>query len=114
MVEQWLNVIGLSLDFAGVVLLANEWRIAFKAEQNEAELAAREQMLKPSPLAPKPNNPHQPAFDHMREQLRFHQQRQRAQTARGVRRGWFLAALILVAVGFLLQILGSWPGRLWG
>ena len=35
--QQWLNVAGLGLDFAGVVLLAFEWRAALKHEAHEAE-----------------------------------------------------------------------------
>jgi hypothetical protein len=27
-----------------------------------------------------------------------------------MRRGWFVAAMVLIAGGFLFQILGSWPG----
>jgi hypothetical protein len=29
-----------------------------------------------------------------------------------MRRGWFAAAMIFIALGFLLQILGSFPGGL--
>jgi hypothetical protein len=100
---------GLSLDFVGVILLAYEWWIALSAERLEAELLAREQMLKPSPMMPKPNNPHQAVFDHMREQQRFRQQAMRGQTTRGMRRSWFTVALVLIAAGFLLQLAGSWP-----
>lgn len=110
MIQGWLNFTGLSLDFVGVLLLAYEWRIAVQAERREAELAQREQMLKPNPMMPRPNIPQQAVFDHMREQQRFNQQYRRTQTTLLMRRSWFSAALLLIATGFLLQIVGSWPG----
>ena len=48
--------------------------------------------------------------DYMRENLRLQREAARAQGLRGMRRGWFTAAMVFIALGFLLQILGSWPG----
>lgn len=110
MLQQWFNVAGLGLDFVGVVLLSYEWWIAFKAEQRETEILAREQRLKPPPTVPRPNVPNQPVFDYMNEQMRFTRQMQRIQEARGMRRGWYITALVLICGGFLLQIAGTWPG----
>jgi hypothetical protein len=112
MIQQWLNVAGLSLDFLGVIMLAYEWSIALSAENKEAERAAMENRLRPSPAFQQhqANNPHQPMHDYMREQLRFQQQNARAQAVRGLRRSWFVTALVLIALGFMLQILGSIPG----
>jgi hypothetical protein len=114
MIQQWFNVAGLGFDFIGVVMLAYEWWIALSAENKEAERAAMEQRLRPSPMFQQhqANNPHQPMHDYMREQLRFQQQSARAQAVRGLRRSWFVTALVLIALGFLLQILGSIPGGL--
>jgi Flp pilus assembly protein TadB len=115
MIQQWFNVAGLCFDFIGVIMLAYEWWIALSAENKEAERAAMEQRLRPSPMfqqQQQANNPHQPMHDHMREQLRFQQQSARAQAVRGLRRSWFVTALVLIALGFLLQILGSIPGGL--
>jgi hypothetical protein len=80
----------------------------------EAERAAMENRMRPSPMFQQhqANNPHQPMHDFMREQLRFQQQNARAQAVRGMRRSWFVSALVLIALGFLLQILGSIPGGL--
>jgi hypothetical protein len=110
MLQAWLNFAGLCLDFAGVLLLANEWRIALQAEQMEADIQARENRLKPSPMMPPSGNPHQPVFDYMRDKQRFQQQMARGLSARGMRRSWFVTAMVLIAGGFLLQILGSMPG----
>ena len=110
MLHQWLNIAGLTFDFFGVLLLAYEWWIALKADEREAEIAARENMFKRSPMMPGRNDRTQAVFDHMDEQMRFNQQMQRTRSTLGMRRGWFVLALVLIAAGFLLQILGSWPG----
>jgi hypothetical protein len=47
--------------------------------------------------------------DYMRDQLRFQREHAQAHTIRGMRRSWFTAALVLIALGFMLQIIGSWP-----
>jgi hypothetical protein len=110
--QQWINLAGLTLDFLGVILLANEWRIAIGAEAREAEIAEREEMFKPSPMMPKPQNPQQPVFDWMRERERFRQMSSRTHMARRARQGWFKLAMIMITAGFFLQMLGSWPGGL--
>jgi hypothetical protein len=107
--KEWLNFAGLSLDFLGVMLLANEWRIAIRAEQREAEIAEREMRLRPNPMMPRPDMPNQAVFDYMRENQRLLQQTLRARSARNMRRNWFTAAMLLIALGFLLQMVGSWP-----
>jgi hypothetical protein len=119
MIQPWLNEIGLSVDFVGAMLLAREWWIALGSEQREAEIFERQrredELFRPSPLAPQqPPNPSHAVFERMREEQRFTQQKQRTHAARGMRRSWFTAALLLLATGFLLQMAGSWPGGLPG
>lgn len=114
MLQHWLNIIGLTFDFFGVLLLSYEWWIAMRAEERETEIAAQQARLKPSPMMPRNDNPNQAVFDHMNEQLRFNQQLQRIRAARGMRRGYYLLALGLISSGFLMQILGSWPGGIAG
>ena len=106
----WLNILGLSFDFVGVILLAFEWWTALSAERQEAERLRRQAMLKPSPMMPRPGGPHQAVFDHMRDQRETYQQVARGEAVRGMRRGWFALAMVLISLGFLLQIAGSWPG----
>ena len=115
MIQQWFNLAGLTLDFLGVIMLAYEWWIALSAERAEAERNAFEHRIRPAPMMQQQmqqGNPHQPMHDYMRENLRFQQQMAREQGVRGMRRGWFAAAMVLIAGGFLFQILGSWPGGL--
>jgi hypothetical protein len=106
----YLNLAGLTLDFLGVVLLAIEWWTALSAERREAEILRRQEMLRPHPMMPRPGGPHQPVFDHMRQQRQSQAQIERGETVRGMRRGWFALAMALIAGGFLLQIAGSLPG----
>ena len=110
MPQAWLNVIGLALDFLGVLLFSNEWWTALKAERTEAELEARKSMVKPNPMMPKSNIPQQAVFDWMRERQEESQRQLRLATARTARWRYYLTALLLVALGFLFQLAGSWPG----
>ncbi|MEZ5923790.1 MAG: hypothetical protein R3D57_05335 [Hyphomicrobiaceae bacterium] len=105
----YLNIAGLVLDFVGVIVLALEWWTALSAERHEAELRRRQEQLRPHPMMPRPGGPHQPVFDHMRQQRETYQQIARGEASRGMRRGWFMLAMVLIALGFLLQIGGSWP-----
>ena len=110
MPQAWLNVIGLALDFLGVLLFAREWWTSLKAERTEAELEARKAMLKLNPNMPRPNIPQQAVFDWMRERQEEAQRQVRLATARTARWHYYLTALILVALGFLFQLAGSVPG----
>jgi hypothetical protein len=117
MIQHWFNIGGLAIDFAGAMLLAREWWIALGSEQREDEFLERQrredELLRPSPLAQQQQpNPSHAVFERMREQQRFTHRNQRLHSARGMRRAWFMTALGLIAGGFLMQILGSWPGGL--
>lgn len=109
MIQQWLNFAGLGFDFVGVIMLANEWRIAMNAERQEAEIREREHRFRPRPNMPGMDGPHQDVFNHMREDREFLQRRMRGNLARHMRQKWFTFAMMLVATGFLLQGLGSFP-----
>jgi hypothetical protein len=115
MLQQWFNLAGLSFDFVGVLMLAYEWWIALSADRENAERAVFENRIRPNPMMQQQMqqaNPHKPMHDYMREHLQFQRDNARAQGLRGMRRGWFAAAMIFIALGFLLQILGSFPGGL--
>jgi hypothetical protein len=108
--QAWLNVIGLTLDFLGVLLFCNEWWTGLRAERVEAELEARKSMLKPNPNMPRSNIPQQAVFDWMRERQEESQRQLRLATARTARWRYYLTALVLVGLGYGLQLAGSWPG----
>jgi hypothetical protein len=93
-----------------VILLAWEGWLALSAERREADIDDSERRLAPHPSMPRSNNPHQAVFDHMRAQHAADVKSRRRSATRGMRRGWFAVAMLMIALGFLLQILGSWPG----
>jgi hypothetical protein len=107
---QWLNITGLGFDFFGVILLSYEWWIAMKSDEKETEIARREQMMESTMAMHRRDSPHQDVFDRMDKERRFSQRVQRATSARGMRRGYYIFALLLITSGFILQIIGSWPG----
>jgi hypothetical protein len=115
MIQQWFNLAGLCFDFVGVLMLAYEWWIALSADRAAAERAAFENRIRPNPMMQQQmqqNNPHHATHQHMRDQLQFQRDSAQAQSLRGMRRGWFTAAMLFIALGFLLQILGSLPAGL--
>lgn len=108
--QPWFSVAGLCLDFLGVMLLAFEWWTALKAEAREAELEDFERRIAPHPMMPRPAGEHQAVFDHMRAQQKAMAKSLRGTTARGMRGGWFTLAMVLITCGFVLQMIGTWPG----
>lgn len=112
MAQDWLNVLGLTADFFGVLLLASEWWIALSAERLAAERNRREAMMQPSPMMPRPNTPHQAVFDHMAGQRRALQTYEHTTQVMGMRKSRFGLAIALITLGFLCQLLGQWPGGL--
>jgi len=110
MSQAWLTLLGLTLDFLGVLLFSREWWTALTAERREAEIEARKTQFKPNPMMPRNDGPSQAVFDWMRDQSEARQRQLRAAEARTARWRFYLIALILVAVGFLFQFAGAVPG----
>jgi hypothetical protein len=110
MLQQWLNVTGLTFDFIGVILLSYEWWIALKADEREMAFARQEQQTQKMREMRKIDSPGFKQMDRFKDQIRLNEQMQRTRTVLGMRRGWFVAALALICGGFFLQILGSLPG----
>lgn len=108
--QNWLNPLGLGFDFVGVLILAWEWWLALSADQREAAITEQQMRFRPHPMTPPLAGEHQAVFDRMREDMRFRQMMERGHMTRSLRRAWFLTAFALMAVGFILQFLGSWPG----
>jgi hypothetical protein len=122
MLQQWLNLAGLTFDFVGVIMLGYEWWIALSADRESAEKAAFQNRIRPNPMMQQHMQQGLSAdalrdramHDHMRAQLDFQREAAAAQGLRGMRSGWFKTAMIFIAGGFLLQILGSLPLDLTG
>lgn len=114
--QGWFQVAGLALDFAGVMLLAYEWLVGYSAQRREDEIAARgvrelsnlgfaQQSVRDERMAAHLKMVAARAEDRIRNessQVRLQGQR--------VRMPVFATAMLMIAGGFLLQILGSWPG----
>lgn len=115
MSQQWLAVGGIALDMAGFAILLFEWYLAFFNEGRQLDFQRRlEQDRK------------QRAFSqaHAPESLRAHlQTNARMMEEMALRRAWeehggtlvrrkiaFAIATILILLGSLLQLAGSWPG----
>ena len=108
-VQPWLNLAGLVVDFVGVVLLAIEWRIALKAERREVDLAAREAAREFPPTIKRTEFPGQEMMEWMERQRKSRDAMRRARSAFSERSGWFTLAFVFIIVGYLMQMVGSIP-----
>lgn len=114
--QGWFQVAGLAMDFAGVMLLAYEWLVGHLAQRREEEIAARgvremkqiefaQQSVRDERMAAHYRMVAARTEDRIRSQgNEIRQQGHR------VRLPVFVLAMGLIAGGFLLQMLGSWPG----
>lgn len=114
MIQSWLNVAGLALDFAGFCLLLREWWLAFFNEGRQLELEeqlerARSMRTFASGHASEHQRRHLETSGRMMDDAAVRRARAAYLAARGARRGIFLAAAALIVVGFLLQIAGALP-----
>ncbi len=114
MIQSWLNVAGLVLDFAGFCLLLREWRLAFFSEGRQLELEERlerDRSLRAFSAghAPEPQRRHLETSGRMMDGLAVKQARDAFNAARDARKGVFWAAAAMIVAGFLLQIAGAWP-----
>ena len=117
MSQAWVQVIGLAVEYLGVLLLAWEWfagRRQDVAERRLAEAQARREEASASLQRVQADNPQ------MQRHLEMTREVQRRMTARelettrasfgGLRARVVAMSLVLVSVGFVLQMLGTWPG----
>jgi hypothetical protein len=113
MTQQWLNVLGLSLDFIGFMLLLREWWLAFFNEARQMQLAEQFDRMRAlrnlRPRAPGERNPFE-QVERMQDESAIRNARGEHRAAMAARRGMFLLATVLIVSGFVLQIAGTWPG----
>lgn len=117
MAQAWFQVVGLMLDFAGVCLIAWEW---LAAQRQEKALLAIEEARARSEEANQRMARVQPANDTMQRHFEAvnDMQRRMAQSRSahsrshygGMRVRAVAVGMTLVALGFVLQMLGAWPG----
>ena len=108
MCQQWFSVVGLLADVIGFMMIAREWYKAmalyrFNRELEISEIRerviAREQGKSRTPYEEDEDNPSLPK--HMEQALEYELEE---------RTGLFWWGMVLVIVGFVLQVFGSWPG----
>lgn len=117
MSQAWLQVIGISVEFVGVLLLAWEWFTAQRQEAAERaieasharqdETIARMQQIQPA------NPQMQRHFEMSRDMQRRMTETRVTETRRsysGMRTRAVAFALLFIVAGFVLQLLGAWPG----
>ena len=113
MTQQWLTVLGITLDFAGFMMLLREWWLAFFNEGRQMELAEQLDRMRGMrnirPRAPGERNPFE-SLERMQDEQSVRKARSEHRSALAARRGVFLLATTLIVLGFALQIVGAWPG----
>lgn len=115
MQQGWFQVAGLTLDFLGVMLLAYEWLVGFRAQRREEEaglrgerelkhLAFAQQSMRDERMAAHYKVVSERARDRIAEEGRAIRHR-----GTQIRLPVFFTAMVMIATGFVLQALGSWP-----
>jgi uncharacterized membrane protein len=112
--QAWLTAAGLALDFLGFCLLLREWWIAFFSEHAQMaheELLERQQKLRAfsAKHAGDTLRGHLEIAGQMQDDMAIRRARDDRRNAMNGRRRWFIAASILIVVGFLLQLAGAIP-----
>jgi hypothetical protein len=108
MCQQWFSIVGLVSDVVGFLMIAREWykAMAFYRFTRELEISeirarslARWEGKTRTPYEEDEDNPSLPK--HMEAAL---------ENELADRTGLFWWGMLLVIIGFLLQVIGSWPG----
>jgi hypothetical protein len=113
MTQQWLTVAGLALDFAGFMMLLREWWLAFFNEERQIEMeeqferARALRNLRPTP--PGQRNPFE-TLERVQDEAALRKARTVHRAAMGARKGTFVLATAMIVLGFVLQLVGAWPG----
>lgn len=112
--QSWLTVLGLTLDFAGFCLLLREWWLAFfseRAQLAQEEMLDRQQKMRAfaTQSANDTMKRHLVTAGQMQDDMTVRQMRDARRATQAGRRRWFVAATVLVVLGFLLQLAGALP-----
>ena len=111
MIQSWLTIAGLVLDFAGFSLLLREWWLAFFNERRQIEAAEQlERMRHLRSLRPASSGADPfAALNKIQDDHAVRSARAAHKSAMAARRSVFLLAALLIAAGFVLQLAGAWP-----
>lgn len=112
MLQPWLTVVGIALDFAGFMVLLREWWLAFFNEARQMQLAEQLDRMRfvrtLRPIKPGERNPYE-SLDRFADEQAMRKAREEHRAALAARRAVFLLASGLIVVGFALQLAGAWP-----
>ena len=112
MMQSWLTIGGLALDFTGFALLLREWWLAFFNESRQIEAEERlERMRHLRNLRPPSGSGSDPfaSLHKVQDDQAVRSARTAHRSAMGARRTTFMLAATLIIAGFLLQLAGAWP-----
>jgi hypothetical protein len=113
MTQQWITVAGLALDFVGFALLLREWWLAFFNEARQIEMAEQLERMRAMrtliPRGPGEPNPYE-SLERAQDEMAIRKARTAHRQAMAARKRMFLLAMVLIVLGFALQIIGAWPG----
>lgn len=117
MAQAWLQVIGLVVEFLGVLLLSWEWFTAQRQERAERALEASHARNEQALAQMQRHRTPDPGMQRHYEMSRDAQRRMteiRVEDTRfvygGMRSRAVTFALAFIAIGFIIQLLGAWPG----
>jgi ferric-dicitrate binding protein FerR (iron transport regulator) len=117
MSQAWLQVVGLVVEFFGVLLLAWEWFAAQRQEATERAIDAEQARRDDGRALMQRHQQANPQMQRHFESVRDIEGRMTAARIDATRRRYgglrtraVALALLFVAAGFALQLLGSWPG----
>ena len=113
--QQWLTVLGLAADFLGFCLLLREWWLAFFHDSSELQLAQRrawEQSLRHFSQSNMPgaHRTHAETSARMHDEMQTRSAHAAAMATLAKRKRMFIAATVLIILGFALQLIGAVPG----
>jgi hypothetical protein len=122
MQQAWVQVAGLCVDFVGVTLIALEWLLAQRQELRLLAIAQaqdvsgdmRERMREGARRSGGPGAEQMERHFTVVARMEQQRDRQRVQATRrsygGMRTGVVAIGMVLVLIGFVLQLLGTAPG----
>lgn len=122
MSQAWLQVAGLAVDFLGFALIAWEWLIAQRAERAQRAIEARHardmelsRLMQRQSQGMNPHaNPHMQTHHQVWDEMRTQAANRAVETTRAdyarMRYGVVFAGMLLVFLGFALQVAGTIPG----
>jgi hypothetical protein len=113
MTQQWLTTIGLAVDFAGFMLILREWWLAFFNEQRQLEMEEQLDRMRAMrnliPRDPGKRNPYE-TLERVQDEQAIRKARDMHRQVMAARKSMFVLSIALIVAGFILQLVGAWPG----